>query len=1007
MVLNRGFRFWVAALGGVAVLLGIGGCEKYFKSELQDIHIALMGPMSGPNKEVGRSLEQGVRLYVDAINRGGGLDGRRIVLELHDDQNNPEMAREEAFKMASANRAIAVIGHHYSSCSIAGGEKYKEFGIPAITPASTNIRVTQDNPWYFRTVFNDTLQGRFLANYANNVFKQSNASIIFEEDDYGRYLAQVFETTFQELGNRVAYKWSFNPESRRLEDDLTRIVLDLKSKKDAGIVFLATHAAPGVTLITAMKDSRVLNPVMGPDAFASEAFRKGFQDLGKEKRSPGFYTNGMYVTTPLIFDTTNDKGQRFRDAYVRRYGEEPGWHAAFAYDSALILVHALRQTGVECKAETLVEDRRRMRNFLAGMNGVDSAVEGVTGLTYFDEKGDAQKPVLIGVYKNQNIVSALTQFQTVSNPAELVQMEAARQKDRVLLLDGNYMYRINVVYTGIEMRKMSDLDLKNLTCSLDFNLWFRYQGEEKLNEFVLLNAVDRSGDAGGSAPAAPPQIELLREEETAEGLRYFLYRVRGRFQMDYIPNRFSYGEHILGVSFRHPSLDRNNLIYVKDVLGMGRIHDEKVMLEHLREDQILSQATGWIPREVWFFQDTVEENSQGNPEYLNVGGGTVDYSRFNVGALIVPDKFILRNLIPKAWVNYMLGISLAAILLLPFLGRTRFFQPYYRMIWVLQLLSAFALLLSAEYALVNRLGGTYYIEPVILTFNILWWLIPAYLLVVGVRRFIWTPLEEQTGRHVPHIIRNAVSILIYLLAFFGIVAFVFEQRLTSLLATSGVIAMIIGLAIQINISNIFSGIAINVERPFRVGDWVRIGAYKEGQVIDINWRSTRIRTRDDTVLCVPNSQASESPIENFSYPDDGYWMYFTIHLDPAEPPAKVKKILLDAALSAEGIEKDPAPSTRFLGLVAGITGQSESWAANYIVSVYMKDYGRKFAINEAVWQSLWTHLGAPASNTSSSARKCTWFSRGSAAKRRFATRPWPCSTIWTSSRPSPARKRPT
>jgi branched-chain amino acid transport system substrate-binding protein len=266
------------------------------------------------------------------------------------------------------------------------------------------------------------------------------------------------------------------------------------------------------------------------------------------------------------------------------------------------------------------------------------------------------------------------------------------------------------------------------------------------------------------------------------------------------------------------------------------------------------------------------------------------------------------------------------------------------------------LLLSAEYFLINQLGDTYYLEPILLALQMLWWMIPAFLINIGVHRFIWDPLEEKTGRTIPHIIRNAAAMIIYVVAFFGIVAFVFDQRLTSLLATSGVIAMILGLAIQINISNIFSGIAINVERPFRVGDWIKVGDFTEGKVEDINWRTTRLRTRDDTVLCIPNSQASESAIENFSYPDDGYFKYFTVLIDPSHSPDRVKKILLDAALSTPSVEKEPPPRTRFLGLTAGMTGQSQSWAANYLISTYTRNYGEKFAHNEAVWDNVYTHL---------------------------------------------------
>ncbi|MGE0083448.1 MAG: ABC transporter substrate-binding protein [Desulfococcaceae bacterium] len=941
----------------------VQGCKNFFKSEDKSIHIALAGPMTGPNQSVGKSFYQGVKLYLDEVNRQGGISGRKIELDVYDDHNTPELARDVAEQKIAPGQAVAVIGHHYSSCSIQAGEIYKTQGIAAISPASTNIKVTENNPWYFRTSFNDRAQGRFLAHYAQMVFGKSTASIIFENDDYGRYLADVFEQTSKELGTEIKYKWSFDANDRLLEDTLKQIVYDLKSKeKDAGVIFVSTHAGPGISILRTMKDALVINPLMGPDAFASEAFQKGFDAFPKEKRNPGYYTNGMYVTTPLIFDTSNEKGQDFKDRYWKKYGELPGWHAAFAYDSALVIVHALKNITLGNSSASLAEDRRKIRNFLAKMTSVDEAVEGVTGFNYFDQKGDAQKPVLIGVYKNRTIVSALTQFKAVTNPAVQAYLESSREKDRAIEFDGYYMYRINVIYTGVEMNEIRDMDFTDLSCTLDFFLWFRFQGAAELNQWMFLNAVEplpgeKETQIGKEKKTSPGvNIELIREKVTPDNLHYYLYRVRGRFRMDFIPGQSAYGEHIVGISFRHPELDRNNLIYVKDVMGMGEINDERDILEKMHNAQVLSPAYNWKMSQVSFFQDTVEEISKGNPEYLNIIGSTVSYSRFNVGMRIVPDKLILRNMIPKKWVGYMFALSILFFLLIPMMGKTRKFGPFVKTLWFFHFITAFFLLMSGEYFAINRLGSTYYLDPVMLMLNILWWLIPAYFLSKGARKFIWDPLEEKTGRKVPHVVKNALSIIIYVLAVFGIVAFVFNHPLTSLLASTGVAAMILGLALQVNISNIFSGIAINVERPFRVGDWVKINEFKEGKVIDINWRTTRIKTRDDTILCISNSHASESVIENFSYPDDRFYQYFTVHIDPVHPPERVKKILLDAALSTEGVERDPLPSTRFLGLTAGMTGQSKSWAANYLVSVYVRDYGKKFAYNEAIWANIWTHL---------------------------------------------------
>jgi len=119
----------------VLVLLWIG--YKTFSKE-GNIHIALVGPMTTHDsddgnkktKPAGNSFFHGVRLYIDEINQKGGINGKRIVLDVYDDRNDPKKARERATEIKNENRAVAVIGHHYSSCSIAAGEIYKKIRNP-------------------------------------------------------------------------------------------------------------------------------------------------------------------------------------------------------------------------------------------------------------------------------------------------------------------------------------------------------------------------------------------------------------------------------------------------------------------------------------------------------------------------------------------------------------------------------------------------------------------------------------------------------------------------------------------------------------------------------------------------------------------------------------------------------------------------------------------------------------------------------------------------------------
>ncbi len=972
------FIIRVVAAVTLLYLLVWGIYSLFFKKET--VHIAMTAPMSGPSAAVGKSFLQGVNLYLDMINRKGGINGKEIVLDVFDDQNKPDRAAEKALEIINQNRALAVIGHHYSTCSISAGKVYKKYGLPAISPASTNVRVTQDNEWYFRSSFNDNLQGRFLATYSGKVLGLNTVSIIREDAAYGSYLADVFEETSRAMGVDVKYRWEFKINSDSLDQELAQIVNELRYKNDAGVIFLSAHADEGVRLVKLIRDALIENPIVAPDSFASESFQQAFTAFPKERSNPGFYTDGIHVTTPLIFDTTNEMGLKFRESYMAAYKEDPGWHAAFAYDTAMVIVEAVKNT-VDTEADrkskakvSVHEKRQRIRNYLANLNNMYDAVEGVTGYNFFDEQRDSQKPICIGVYRRQNLISALTQFQAIPNINEVPNFKTAEEEGRVTIFDGKYAYKINVVYTGIKINEISALDTKTFTYDLDFFLWFRYQGDINVHDIEFLNAVD------------PILLEKPAYQKIKGNLSYRLYHVKGKFRADFLPNLHVFGQHILGVSFRPRAMDRTNLILVKDILGM-RAASDNLLLEKMKKDRdILSSSYGWKINEVWFFQDIAEEDLLGDPEHFNVRGGTLKYSRFNVGIRIVEDKLSLRRSLPVKLSTYLLLLSFITTSVLLYFVRNNirslrkdeakkgkvsdeFYEDpirkkalkFLQIVWIFQFILFFLMFLSSEVfvldALSKELTSTPGLFEIIVTgFDIIWWVMLAFFLMAAMERFVWVPAENRTHQPIPKIVRGLVSLIILILAIMAIVAFVFNQKLTSLLATSGVIAMIVGLAVQINISNIFSGIAINIERPFKIDDWVKIGSFTEGKVVDINWRTTRVQTRDDTVLSIPNSQASESSIENFSSPSDCYWKYFTIHVDPSHPPERVKKVLLNAALATECVLSDQGPSTRFLGLTAGMTGQSESWAANYLISTYVKDYGKKFAHNEAVWLNVWTHL---------------------------------------------------
>ncbi|MDY6994275.1 MAG: ABC transporter substrate-binding protein, partial [Pseudomonadota bacterium] len=685
----------------------------------------------------------------------GGINGKKLVLDIFDDRNDPQLAGIKALEIAEQTQAMAVIGHWYSSASISAGEVYKTYHIPAITPGSVNIQVTENNPWYFRNIYNAKASGQFLANYVKKVFHQNTVTIIHEQAAFGAYLANVFENTAQDLGIKVKNKWHFNKKNPNIDNVLADIVNQLdQQQQQAGVVLLAVQALEGVKLVKLIKDKGISNTIIGESSFSEETFRHGFDKYPIEQANPGYYVNDIYVATPLIFDTANEKAQDFRDEYLQKYQEEPDWSAAYAYDSAMILVKALKEAGIEGDLAALPAERALIRDTLASYTRVEEALEGVTGYNYFDHNRDAQKTVSLGVYKNKDSVSALTQLHPMRNTFEINDLKKALEEERILLINDKYMYKTNVVYTGIQVNEISELDFKKtFSCTLDFYLWFRFQGDFTPENIEFTNAIE------------PIQLGQPVNEKTKDKITYRLYRVKGQFKIDFL-SRFFYKQHTLGISFHHKELTRNNLIFVADILGMG-LRDEANLLRKMAKKQVLNPTSGWEINHVWFFENVIRKSSLGDPRYLNIKKGTVEYSQFNAGVRIQSSEFSLRGKIPYKY-SYDL-MALSGIMIIVFVFLSNQFKSFSRLIWFFQVIFAFLLLLTGEVLLVDWLSehtSMYHLKSIIQSFDVLWWIIPAFLLTLASERFVWTPLEEQMGP-VPNIIRIFFALIIYFLAILG------------------------------------------------------------------------------------------------------------------------------------------------------------------------------------------------------------------------------------------------
>ena len=198
------------------------------------------------------------------------------------------------------------------------------------------------------------------------------------------------------------------------------------------------------------------------------------------------------------------------------------------------------------------------------------------------------------------------------------------------------------------------------------------------------------------------------------------------------------------------------------------------------------------------------------------------------------------------------------------------------------------------------------------TLEAFWWLTSARMAVAIVH--VWAGADRKLGNS--RLATDIIAAAVYLVAALAITNDVFQIPVAGLLATSGVIAIVLGLALQSTLSDVFSGISINIEEPFEVGDAIQLDGAIEGTVTQVNWRATHILTGTDDIAVIPNSVVAKSRIVNRSRPATQRGASLVVSLDTRTSAADGLRLLHDAALAATTPLRDPAPSVQCTALRA-------------------------------------------------------------------------------------------
>jgi small-conductance mechanosensitive channel/CRP-like cAMP-binding protein len=229
-------------------------------------------------------------------------------------------------------------------------------------------------------------------------------------------------------------------------------------------------------------------------------------------------------------------------------------------------------------------------------------------------------------------------------------------------------------------------------------------------------------------------------------------------------------------------------------------------------------------------------------------------------------------------------------------------------------------------------------------------LLSTALVVALVNRYVWDLYFEQKRQTlIPHFLREVIGGIIFLLALLFVLSSGYhaEAQLKGLLAGSGVVAIILGFAGQNFFAGIIGGISIQLNRPYKVGDWLQVGE-RFAEVMEINWRSTRLRTNDGIYLDIPNNEMVSHAIVNLHYPTEVHAMRIRVGVEYKNRPNRVKDALFRAASSANGVLAEPKVRIFLVDFA--------DFAVIYEIKFYMGNHARINEINDAVRTNVWYEL---------------------------------------------------
>jgi branched-chain amino acid transport system substrate-binding protein len=391
--------------------LGMAGVPHSTDTSKGEIKLYSSWPMSGASEQIGGDSAAAVQFAVDLW--GGAAGGFAITYEALDDglaANNgawdAAKEAENASLVVNDDNAVAYIATYNSGAAEASIPITNEAGLAQISPANTAVQLTKENAAnapgypdvlypsgkrnYMRVVPADDLQGAAAANWAFNTLGAKSVYVLHDQQTYGRGVAEVFQTTFKELGGEMLGFEGFDPNAPEYQALMTKVA-------NAAPEMLYLGAIVNLNASKLLQDFRnLLSPddcaFLGPDGLVNQSFIDAAGDAAE----------GAYITfAGLPANQLEGVGKLWYDQFKEIVGHEPDAYALYSFEAAVVTLQAIDAVGEK--------DRAKILDAMFGTK----EFRGLIGTWSFTETGDTDSTTV-----SLNVVtdSAITFQETIAPP---------------------------------------------------------------------------------------------------------------------------------------------------------------------------------------------------------------------------------------------------------------------------------------------------------------------------------------------------------------------------------------------------------------------------------------------------------------------------------------------------------------------------------------------------------------------------------------------------------------